>query len=660
MGKLSKKFMAPTQNGLHKVKFWIMILLTILSANLGLRIGVVFPKNISVSYLAWDAIWTTVIDFVNNLRVQMDQNRTEFFVSFTIVVIGIIAISYLTHKFRPKDRKNVDFSQIRGSTAASILMYAVFFGFGVYSGTLNLTGFFAPVSFSIGTMVVNMNMQNLLSFELLFATGIVVARLIYVLQDVYVKRNSEDYIYFEQNKKSVLIKTTLLGIVVFGLGLWVPDFWGFTIPALAIGGDLLGHYTAILSLTFISISVMSMLSDRSVVIYWENIAEGKLIKPVFGSFAAYTYYSMGAALAAGVCVALGNTTAFIFFCIADILSLVLLTFTMVDVYYDRENKKLQREIELQEDTEDYLWYMKDQMLRGEEQQNHRINPANNESYTQRELKGKQIGFLRYEEKMTLLCQNIRRAQDEHDLLYLREVYALYQKCFNCFNTPGGRQVVHALFANCTAESWPLMIQSLKVHLEDMIKNADRENNPFGSSSWSTNLWNQDERLWAALANSAYFPKWLKLMDSDPLDSRELADFLFLLMQRFAVLYNDLVTYCNCQEKHTEGYRSIPYLAVERDNLYIEIRTENGEPYDIEEIDRVFVGAFEKIVPGSNFAGRLLWVVYVILENLHDPESMCLLDNDVCRFPFITAFSDYLCSFGFSEEEKAVWKDHFGT
>ncbi|MBR4863162.1 MAG: hypothetical protein IKU07_01195, partial [Oscillospiraceae bacterium] len=114
-------------------------------------------------------------------------------------------------------------------------------------------------------------------------------------------------------KSSAVWKIAVLVAAVAGLGLWIPGMWGITLPALQIPGELFGHYVGQLSLTFITISVMSVLSEKSVVVYWENIAEAKLIKPLFGSFASYTLYSIAATVGAGISVCLNSHLGFAFF-----------------------------------------------------------------------------------------------------------------------------------------------------------------------------------------------------------------------------------------------------------------------------------------------------------------------------------------------------------
>ena len=97
------------------------------------------------------------------------------------------------------------------------------------------------------------------------------------------------------------------------------------------------------SMTFISVSVMSVLSENNIIIYWENVVKERLISPMLLCFSSLTIYafvimcfsflSFYLDLASGV---------FIFFSLA-ILDLMVLTSVMIRVYYGRERRKKELE-----------------------------------------------------------------------------------------------------------------------------------------------------------------------------------------------------------------------------------------------------------------------------------------------------------------------------
>ena len=105
--------------------------------------------------------------------------------------------------------------------------------------------------------------------------------------------------------------------------------------------QMINLYIAQLSLTFITITVTGSLSDNSNIIYWENIAEKKLIAPTWTCFLAYTSYSFVTIIYSTIAIFVDrfNAPAFFLFFFLDVLFLRLLTLNMVDVYYNREEKK---------------------------------------------------------------------------------------------------------------------------------------------------------------------------------------------------------------------------------------------------------------------------------------------------------------------------------
>lgn len=716
------------RRGIQKVSFWLIIILALILLSFGVRLGVLFSRGIMLPQETWTSIkaatseaWTYILGSFDSAYAD---NPTSFCFAIVVMLLIGIALWYLFYKHLPHKRKSFDIDDLPILEKFQLLLYICMLAIGITLGMED----------SIGAKI--------LSLELGVLTVTAAVWLVKVLQDVYVNPNSTDFAYFEQHKKSVLIKTTLLGIALVGLPLWIPDFWGFRIPQILQGQDLFGYYTAILSLTFISISVMSVLSDRTVVIYWENIAEGKLIKPVFGSFAAYTYYSIGSAIAAGICVVLNNSTAFIVFCTITITTIILLTYTMVDVYYDRESKKVQRKNELRMDEADYRWICEStdffekmqeptaeelsrwsseadvpQWLRDfrnkpwvlklketkwfcelldinnkKEQPKERIDPcwlckakafldkkqmlsdatesswiprnkakntfdkmskAAQKKYILNTYQDKQVGRKRYIDKMLLLCQNIHRANDEHDLTYLQEVHELYRKNISLFRHLEGKRVAHVLFSECEAQNWPLVMSSLQAHIANMTENQARDADPFIGNYWVAGKhWNQDESLWAALTTSEYLRDWLSTTSNDMMDVRELQEFLLLIIQRWILLYNDMVTHYNFANKTD----ACDYLQTVGNNA-ICIRTESGKTPDKKQVTKVFEAANIELLE-SSFVARLLRVLYIMLDNSKKIQER--IPDHFSNFPLPQLFSPHMINLDFDENEIEFWNRYFSN
>ncbi|MBR2310867.1 MAG: hypothetical protein IKA47_10120 [Oscillospiraceae bacterium] len=636
--------------GTKKVKLWLQILLCLLSASLGLRLSPLMPKEPPSPESLLASIKAFFRTGWANFRGLFPESDGQFWLYTVLALLFVFVILAILHRYQPKHREVSDPGPLYSKRDLPWILCVAAFLF----------------TFSTGISLEPLALRILSGCLAILSVGVIV-KIVQVLRDVYGKHNSVDFEFFEIHKKLVLRIATALGLLVVGLPLWIPGYWGFTLPAVAENAsrsDLAGYYTALLSLTFISISVMGVLSDRSVVIYWDNIAEGKLIKPVFGSFAAYTYYSVGATLGAGISVALRDSTAFLIFAVINIGTIILLTFTMVDVYYDREGKKADRVKKLHEDLEDYEWVRKDEVLDGEEQKAHR---QKNDKFTRKpvdyspvDIQNMHIGHRGYEEKMMLLCQYISRAYDEHDLMYLKEVYGLYIEQINCFNSPNGKRVVQRLYTDCNAETWPLMTRSIRDLLDRMEKNPQRDKDPFsGKFHQPGNPWNQDEMLWAALQESAYLRQWLQDADNDPMDARELREFIRLLARRLVLLYNDMATHCNMLIKQADptDETTYDYLKVVLKDELLYVQTEEGNKPSPEQTFDLFYSCFGEILVETTFVARPLRILLIMLENLNE-DALALLEAYLKDFPLPAEFTPYLHMFGFEDDKVPLWKKHF--
>ena len=260
-------------------------------------------------------------------------------------------------------------------------------------------------------------------------------------------------LFFHQNynKTAALWKMVLLTAATIGVTLWVPHMWGLSLPTVTLPGDLLSYHIGQLSLTFVTISVMSVLSDKSIIIYWENVAEAKLIKPVFGSFASYTAYSIACAVGAGISVLLNNGLAFVVFLALNVVALILLTLTMVDVYFNREQKK-QR--------------LAEQLL-----------TADNRTCT---------------DMMYHLQEHLYQRIESHDMLFVREVAELYGGYLPCFDSAEGRKV-KALLDETDMDIPAQMVEGIGARVERMKQKHEKPEMMF------VDVWCEDFALWNAIA-----------------------------------------------------------------------------------------------------------------------------------------------------------------
>lgn len=105
-------------------------------------------------------------------------------------------------------------------------------------------------------------------------------------------------------------------------------------------------YIAQISLTFITISVMSIFSDTNEVVYWKNIVKRLLIDPPARCFRAYFGYSFFSLLGATFCLLFKFNFVLIVFFFNNVISLFNLTRIMISCYYGRDSKKKKIEKEM--------------------------------------------------------------------------------------------------------------------------------------------------------------------------------------------------------------------------------------------------------------------------------------------------------------------------
>ncbi len=152
------------------------------------------------------------------------------------------------------------------------------------------------------------------------------------------------------SKKETLLCSVILGAALTVAFLWLfsgfrnlisapLDFVEIYINKL-FGNDstntLWSIFSAQLSLTFISISVLSILSEKDHVIYWKDLVEERLLSPRFCCFAAFTYYSITAAIVSCIAVFCSCFTLFVFSFLVNLIVLILLTDSILDVYFSKD------------------------------------------------------------------------------------------------------------------------------------------------------------------------------------------------------------------------------------------------------------------------------------------------------------------------------------
>ena len=421
--------------------------------------------------------------------------------------------------------------------------------------------------------------------------------------------------FLDQHKSLVLWSTSLLALASLGATFWVPGMWGLQLPAVQLPGDLLGYYGAQLSLTFITISVMSVLSDKSVVVYWENIAEAKLIKPLFGSFASYTAYSITATVGAGISALLNNHLAFLVFFALNIPVLILLTLTMVDVYYGREGKKAILEKTLRENAKAWESVQHLQSLPEDWDLTFSLSAKVTE----------------YRSNMLQLEHHLHQAIDDHNMPYISELLTLYGRNAHCFLSPEG-QAVEALLLTAVKNPWQTILLSLDGHTSDQENARERFADPFKHS-----LWCRDGALFQAFAENKYLQEY-------PADSEVPVSLAWVALHRMTLLFNDLITAHGGKLPLRRRYVSVTLGA---DRVYSQ--------YHAETLFAAWQWGKDKVMEKDGLLAQLLRILLTAVKT-SDTKTLQL----VRECPFLPLLADSFRFLGATEEEAKFLEDLCAT
>lgn len=459
---------------------------------------------------------------------------------------------------------------------------------------------------------------------LLFALGIKLA-----VSEFLTKSVSR---FINAHKKGSLLTLTAISVaLVFSFCYFIKPICAFLgignteiIENVFKGADLFTYYTAQLSITFISISVLSVLSDKSVIIYWANVSEDRLIKPTFNCFAAYTYYSIGAAIGSGLGIVLGNGLVFAAFFAANTLVMIALTASMVDVYYGRDVKikKLRSEL-----SRDYYAGKKDEAK------------PNNEEYAP-------VFGVKYREKMLGLRQHLYNCYESNDLANLKEMYELYGACPDLFYSKEGETAVKTIVETVDKKTLSIFVSSLLRGLNITLYKAEveainlrrywsyrrRELEKKRSSNWKYEYAIYiDKPLWKALSNGQLANILRAAEDGRMIrDEKALRDLLLLVKNRIAIIYNYEALKKQDEQK---GFKASGYLVDTSRVQSIVPRHRGAESksrIEIEKIEEIFEKYKNYSLDGCEYRELLDHLLKITQEILTaSPE----LEDELRDFPY---------------------------
>ena len=150
---------------------------------------------------------------------------------------------------------------------------------------------------------------------------------------------------YKDGKRGVLLVSLLISVELFMVYYILKSNNGYSDEYLntiiCINGDkALEIFLSQLSLSFITISLTSILSDKSVVIYWENVTEKKLISPKWFCFYSFVIYCIVCSISSGIALLLNQYGLVLLFFGINVCVLFSLTIRITDIFFNREKEKI--------------------------------------------------------------------------------------------------------------------------------------------------------------------------------------------------------------------------------------------------------------------------------------------------------------------------------
>lgn len=435
--------------------------------------------------------------------------------------------------------------------------------------------FFTMLSVLIATKLLGLGEDVVIFLGIIFLLAIV-ALMVILAANVGNMRNGNTFSLWGM---TILLTTAL------SLTLCVPNMWGLTMPKVNLEGSLLEYYIGQLSLTFITISVMSVLSEKSVIIYWENVAEAKLIKPLFCSFAAFTAYSIAATVGAGISVLLNNGFAFCVFFGANIFVLILLTLTMVDVYFGRERKKRNRAESLRNISRRYEY-----------------SKANNFIDFEDNSKNEYIDLI-YN-----LQHHLHQEIEAHNVPYIREVAELYGGNIECFDTPEGKEI-YSLLKNSGFNIKPMLADGIKIRVDELRNKHEVRD------AISKGLWREDNALWVSLAK----PENRKLI----LDNEIQDKLTYALLNRLTVIMVDVWPNYTRYNNHSDYFsRSANSYGLKRIKEFLD--------YILNSEEEKWISYTEDKKAATEFLANILDLLLVLYKNASPQLKIMIEEHQMAK------------------------------
>lgn len=169
--------------------------------------------------------------------------------------------------------------------------------------------------------------------------------------------------FIKKNMLKIIITIDII-IVLIILGCWVSWDTNNIIPNIkgicfsSNDNYMRDFYLSQISLSFITISIMSILSDKENTLYWENLSDKNLIRPLFLNMFSCVWYSFSTIIVSTVGLIIDNKHVVFFSFLFNIFFLTVLSCKMLNLYFNRDKQKKEMEKQFKKSDDEILAKLK--------------------------------------------------------------------------------------------------------------------------------------------------------------------------------------------------------------------------------------------------------------------------------------------------------------
>lgn len=171
-----------------------------------------------------------------------------------------------------------------------------------------------------------------------------------------------------QNLWSDVVIGILWAVIVLGIQQLIQYFFKWdmnTLLSIHVDESLcVSVITTQYTITFLIISLLSLLSGRGEYVYWVDVLEQKVISPKHLNFISMSVYAFISMIAGTIAFVNSETDLVLIFFVIDVTILIFLTFRMTSVFFGQDRLRRGLYSEIETEVKKYLEEPQEETLRG--------------------------------------------------------------------------------------------------------------------------------------------------------------------------------------------------------------------------------------------------------------------------------------------------------